>query len=95
MNNKLSVAELITRGRQAEDLLRLPALQEAADELRRRSFELYLAAGDGEHGEVSRANAKRMLLGAELFLDLLKEWVTEARELLAARAEEGAEEEPV
>jgi hypothetical protein len=95
MNGKLSVAEIITRGRQAEDLLRLPVLQDAADEIRRRSFELYLAAGDGEHGEASRANAKRMLLGGEIFLDLLREWVTEAREHLTARAEEGVEEENV
>jgi hypothetical protein len=93
MSGRLSVAEIVTRGRQAEDLLRQPVLQEAADELRRRSFELYLAAGDDPNGEVSRANAKRMVLGAELFLDLLREWVAEAREHLAARAEESLEDE--
>jgi hypothetical protein len=93
MNNKLSTAEVVTRGRQAEDLLRLPVLQAAADELRRRSFDIFLSASDDSHGEVSRANAKRMVLGAEIFLDLLREWVTEAREHLTVQAEESLEDE--
>ena len=77
-----SRSERVTRGKWAQDALRLPVLQQAADELNRRAFELFLSAGEGPHGDLSRANAARIVHGAEAFLDILKEWVVEARDLL-------------
>lgn len=77
----LSVAGRITRGRLAEDVLRLPVVHDAAVELNRRAFDLFISSGLDVYGDQSRDNARRMVHGAEAFLDILKEWVTEAREL--------------
>lgn len=77
----LSVAERVTRGRLAEDVLRLPVVHAAAQELNRRAFDLFISSGLDAYGDASRDNARRMVHGAEAFLDILKEWVTEAREL--------------
>ena len=76
------MAERITRGRQAEDILRARVMVDAAAELNRRAFDLFVSAGNDEIGDQLRADASRMVKGAEHFLGVLREWVVEARELL-------------
>ena len=83
----VSERDRIARGQQAEALLRAPILQQAVDELQRRSYDLFLAAAEDQYGDLSRANAVRMVKGAEALLDILKGWVVEARQLVGADEE--------
>jgi len=77
-----SVAERVLRGRQAEDVLRAGVMHAAVSELNRRAFDLFVSAGNDEIGDQLRADALRMVHGADHFLAVLREWVVEARELL-------------
>jgi len=85
----------IERGRSAENVLRHPIVDAAAREVNRRAFELFLSAGNDASGDAARADAIRMVHGALAFLEVLKEWVAEARALTGADADADAEQEHV
>jgi len=93
MNGTLSRQVRIDRGMRAQDALQLPILQQAADELNRRAFDLFVSAGDDTYGDLSRTSAARLVRGADAYLAVLTEWVAEARSLQGA--EQAEVEEPV
>lgn len=69
----------LDRGLRAQEALRHQVMAEAADELNHRAFNDFISAAESpKDADALRERALRRVLGAESFLDILREWAAEA-----------------